>query len=168
MKFNLKNKPTRMNNDSFEDPSKSSSLESRDKFVSTGYCSNGTPNLNFNEVNFKPVNINHVTTRKNSRIDLNSGTGKNLFGIRSTKIMKRKGNNGTTNNNINGIGAINMATGLNQHININIKTDKNSKNVPVLKSIGISFANLFKPSVMLKPFCYIHFNLFQFLIAFYL
>jgi hypothetical protein len=52
-------------------------------------------------------------------------------------ISKPKRNNKSTK--------LNLANAVDHHININLKADQNSKST--IKSIGISFANLFRPSV---------------------
>jgi hypothetical protein len=96
-------------------------------FVQTGYCTNGVPNLNYS---IQTPSAEHMLkNRKPNYKKKESGTGSHsnraeelLFALKSTKIMKKSAN-----------------------IMANVEKKKVS-----LKTIGITFTGLFKPSVSIK------------------
>ena len=95
-----------------------------DKYVSTGYCSNGTPFLNKKEV---PL----LQYRKNAN-DSGGNLTKNLLHTVKNPIKMKH------------TAKVKQAS--------NMKTSNMGSNT--LKSIGVSLGNLFKTSVRMKPAIY--------------
>ncbi len=96
-----------------------------EKYVSTGYCSSGTPYINKKEVPLLKEEPPKQTVK--AAADLNTSAGsfspKNLlYRLKNTTKMKHKSKQAS-----NALGG-----------NMGSKT---------LKSVGVSFGNLFKPSV---------------------
>jgi hypothetical protein len=122
MKFTIKKKVAKNEKDSKKLLTPKKVLN--EKYVSTGYCSNGTPYINKKEV---PILKDEPPKETIKTANLNTSVGSNspknlLYRLKNTTKMKHKSKQASS-----ALGG-----------NMGSKT---------LKSVGVSFGNLFKPSV---------------------